>query len=540
VDTTCDETQPRNQHLILAEMRLRSKDPTYEVQQNGLQQDAFVKDGRDSDMKGSEIKNDRSSILLLVFLYILQGIPLGLAGSMPMVLQNTGISYKQQAVFSLVFWPFSLKLLWAPIVDSVYIKSLGRRKTWLVPTQYLIGIFMLILSMNVGKYLNPEAPQVSLLTASFFALNFLAATQDIAVDGWALTMLSKPNRGYASTCNTVGQTAGYFIGNVVFLALNSPDFCNEYLRSIPSSTGVVTLPKFLWFWGIVFLITTTLVFIFKKEKNSIDEDGELNIVETYSILLKIVKLPAVIQLVIILLTVKIGFAATDAVTGLKLIEAGVAKETLAMLAVPLVPIQIFLPLIISRYTAGPRPLDAYKMAIPFRLLFGVIFALLVNWTHHVREPGADSFPIYYYITILSAYAVHQVSLYTMFVSGMAFHAKISDPLIGGTYMTLLNTVSNLGGVWPSSLSLWAIDGLTWKTCKGVVGDLSCNSAAEKKFCTDSGGSCAISIDGYYIETGICVFLGIIWLLWKRRTLVNLQNLDENAWKVAGDQKRVKR
>ena len=128
-------------------MRLRSKDPTYEVQQNGLQQDAFVKDGRDSDMKGSEIKNDRSSILLLVFLYILQGIPLGLAGSMPMVLQNTGISYKQQAVFSLVFWPFSLKLLWAPIVDSVYIKSLGRRKTWLVPTQYLIGIFMLILSM---------------------------------------------------------------------------------------------------------------------------------------------------------------------------------------------------------------------------------------------------------------------------------------------------------------------------------------------------------------------------------------------------------
>ena len=49
---------------------------------------------------------------------------------------------------------------------------------------------------------------------------------------------------------------------------------------------------------------------------------------------------------------QIGFAATDSVTGLKLIEAGVAKETLAMLAVPLVPIQIFLPLLISKYTAG--------------------------------------------------------------------------------------------------------------------------------------------------------------------------------------------
>ncbi len=32
----------------------------------------------------------------------------------------------------------------------------------------------------------------------------------------------------------------------------------------------------------------------------------------------------------------------------------------------------------------------------------------------------------------------------MFVATMAFHAKISDPGIGGTYMTLLNTVANFG------------------------------------------------------------------------------------------------
>ncbi len=92
------------------------------------------------------LDGDKYNILLLLFLYVLQGIPLGLAGSMPMVLQNKGITYKQQAVFSFVFWPFSLKLLWAPFVDSVYVKSFGRRKTWLVPTQYLIGFFMLVLS----------------------------------------------------------------------------------------------------------------------------------------------------------------------------------------------------------------------------------------------------------------------------------------------------------------------------------------------------------------------------------------------------------
>jgi len=44
-------------------------------------------------------------------------------------------------------------------------------------------------------------------------------------------MLRPENVGYASTCNSVGQTLGYFIAFVGFLALNDPSTCNKYLRS---------------------------------------------------------------------------------------------------------------------------------------------------------------------------------------------------------------------------------------------------------------------------------------------------------------------
>ena len=64
-----------------------------------------------------------------------------------------------------------------------------------------------------------------------------------------------------------------------------------------------------------------------------------------------------------------------------------------------------------------------------------------------------SFPIYYYALVVLFFAIHQVTLYSMFVSVMAFFAKVSDPAVGGTYMTLLNTVTNLGGNWPSTLAL---------------------------------------------------------------------------------------
>ncbi|VDM95605.1 unnamed protein product, partial [Onchocerca ochengi] len=142
-----------------------------------------------------------------------------------------------------------VKLLWAPIVDSVYWKRIGRRKSWMVPCQYLIGIFMLLLSYKVsgimgdddtGKLVYPKPPSVFLLMLSFLPLNFLAATQDIAVDGWALTMLSRENVGLASTCNAAGQTVGFFLGNVMFLTLDSASFANHF-RDKPKPYGLVNL-----------------------------------------------------------------------------------------------------------------------------------------------------------------------------------------------------------------------------------------------------------------------------------------------------------
>lgn len=47
----------------------------------------------------SSLKGDERSIALLFFLYTLQGIPLGLSAAIPMILQNRGVSYKQQVSF---------------------------------------------------------------------------------------------------------------------------------------------------------------------------------------------------------------------------------------------------------------------------------------------------------------------------------------------------------------------------------------------------------------------------------------------------------
>ena len=69
-------------------------------------------------------------------------------GSIPFILREQ-LSYSQLATFALASYPYSLKLFWSPIVDAVYFPSIGRRKSWIIPMQVIIGSMMLWMSFTV-------------------------------------------------------------------------------------------------------------------------------------------------------------------------------------------------------------------------------------------------------------------------------------------------------------------------------------------------------------------------------------------------------
>eukprot|EP01035_Chromulina_nebulosa_P038169 gene38169-51547_t len=220
-------------------------------------------------------KDDRLSIAILLVLYTLQGIPMGLCGSIPLILKEKGVSYESLSLFSLVSLPFSLKLLWAPVVDSFYFKSFGRRKSWLIPVQILTGLIMLFVGSAyidrwVGEVPSPTgtkfAPDVNTLTIYFLFLYFLMSTQDIAVDGWALTMLSRINVGYGSVCNSIGQSLGIFLANQGFIALSDDEWCHKFL-GMNKGHHLISLGGFMRFWGYVFIVTTVIIWLFKDEEN---------------------------------------------------------------------------------------------------------------------------------------------------------------------------------------------------------------------------------------------------------------------------------
>jgi MFS transporter, PAT family, solute carrier family 33 (acetyl-CoA transportor), member 1 len=138
---------------------------------------------------------DIPNILLILFLYVIQGIPIGMTISIPLILSSRDVSYTEQGIFSFALWPISMRILWAPIVDSIYFRRLGRRKSWLVPTEIVFGLIALFSASFVNNLLDENKPKetkdIYALTAIFAVFVTLIITHDMIMDGWAISLLLK-------------------------------------------------------------------------------------------------------------------------------------------------------------------------------------------------------------------------------------------------------------------------------------------------------------------------------------------------------------
>ncbi|XP_072855751.2 major facilitator superfamily domain-containing protein 3 isoform X4 [Pogona vitticeps] len=139
--------------------------------------------------------------VLLGMLYFVQGIPYGLqSGLLPVYLRTLGHSFTRISLAKVLYMPWILKVMWAPLVDHYFGK-----KTWLMLTMSGLALACLGCSLT--------SPEVSFLPVAgiFLLMNFFASIQDIAVDGVAVQLLVHEEVGYGNTI----QVVAYKLGSVM-------------------------------------------------------------------------------------------------------------------------------------------------------------------------------------------------------------------------------------------------------------------------------------------------------------------------------------
>ena len=205
-----------------------------------------------------------ASVSLLSFS---SGLPLGLVWiAIPDWLRSIGVDIKVVGLITLAQAPWTFKFLWSPIMDRYVPPFMGRRRGWAFLAQ--IGLLVATLALaGVGSH--PDTPWV--VGALALAIAFASATQDIAVDAYAVDVLRADEQGIAVGARIAIYRAAMFIAgglaislagrwgwpavNVMLAALYLPMMVITWLSPEPEEQVVAptTLKDAVWYPFLGFL-----------------------------------------------------------------------------------------------------------------------------------------------------------------------------------------------------------------------------------------------------------------------------------------------
>ncbi|NYT36222.1 muropeptide transporter [Allopusillimonas soli] len=150
----------------------------------------------------------------LLLLGFASGLPLALtSGTLQAWATLDGVSLQNIGFLTLVGTAYTLKFLWAPLVDRYAPPWLGRRRGWVFLTQILLA-----LSVAAMGTLSPSA-HLGLLAALAVLVAFLSATQDIAFDAYSTDVLRHEERAAGAAVKVLGYRLAMIVSGGLALVI---------------------------------------------------------------------------------------------------------------------------------------------------------------------------------------------------------------------------------------------------------------------------------------------------------------------------------
>ena len=136
---------------------------------------------------------------VLLFLGFSSGLPLFLTSrTLQAWMTVEGVDLKTVGLVSLLGLPYSLKFLWAPVMDRYVPPFLGRRRGWLVVTQ------LALLAAIAAMSLHDPRQGLQLLAVNALLIAFFSASQDIVFDAYRVDVLHEREMGAGAALGVLG------------------------------------------------------------------------------------------------------------------------------------------------------------------------------------------------------------------------------------------------------------------------------------------------------------------------------------------------
>lgn len=174
----------------------------------------------------------------LIFLGFASGLPFNLIGNgkaFQAWMTDSGVDLTKIGLFSMIGLPYSLKFLWAPVLDRYIPPVLGRRRGWLLITQLLLLAGIALMSLHDPK------TGLQALAINAILIAFFSASQDIAGDAYRTDVLEDREMGAGAAIWVLGYRIALLLtGSLSFILAEQLSWGTVYaLLSVLMLIGIV-------------------------------------------------------------------------------------------------------------------------------------------------------------------------------------------------------------------------------------------------------------------------------------------------------------
>ncbi|HPI39167.1 MAG TPA: MFS transporter [Pseudobdellovibrionaceae bacterium] len=163
-------------------------------------------------------------MLFTLILGFASGLPLALTGqAMQAWLTMDQVDTATIGFFTLVAQPYSYKYLWSPLMDRFEPPLFGRRRGWLIFTQFLLAGIIFIMSL-----ISPSQQSTMFSIVAVF-IAFISASQDIVIDAYRTDLLSAEERGAGAALGVLGYRLAMLVsGGLAFIWADHVGWSSTY------------------------------------------------------------------------------------------------------------------------------------------------------------------------------------------------------------------------------------------------------------------------------------------------------------------------
>lgn len=153
-------------------------------------------------------------LLAILILGFASGLPLSLTGAtLQAWFTEAHVSLKAIGALSLIGIPYTLKFLWAPLMDHYGISSLGKRKSWILLMQFALVLALLLLAQMDPTYQASRIGMIALMIA------FFSASQDISINAYTTDVLIPEERGLGAAYTVFAYRVALLISGGLALVI---------------------------------------------------------------------------------------------------------------------------------------------------------------------------------------------------------------------------------------------------------------------------------------------------------------------------------